>query len=307
LWLAKEPQAAQLAWRPVPCNLKKPRISALLPSLGTPRTLRAAVRSTLFALGPNDELLVLISGEIRSQSLEKIKDSRLRVFFNPLPLKVFEALNILLDEAQGSLIARMDSDDLCLPWRFHSQSRKLQKDKLDFVFSNSILFGKSIKPFFVIPQIPISLDHIQSGLFLALSNPFVHPTMLATKSSLKSLGGYRALMSEDYDLWLRGWQAGYKFARTAGCGILYRIHSSQITQSDEFLEEAEKEMELQNSLSNQLKLLSSMGVINAALPATQAIEASLRGSSLIMFVIRSPLVKSFLEASNFLLGRQPRK
>lgn len=283
---------------------KKTRISVLLPTLGSPRTLNAAVRSTLFALGSNDELLVLVSGDSSSPSLEKVKDSRLKVFFNPEPLRVFEALNILLEKAKGSLIGRMDSDDLCLPWRFHLQVRMLQKHGLDFVFSNSILFGKAVKPFFVMPQIPIPLDNVQSGLYLALSNPFVHPTMIAKKSRLTALGGYRAMLAEDLDLWLRGWQAGYKFSRTAGYGVLYRSHSGQVTQSEDFLRKAQSETGLQTLLNNQLKLLSSMGLISLELPATQALEAALRKTSLLLWLSRSTLMKKLLSAGNTLLGRK---
>lgn len=285
-------------------TVKMPRISVLLPTLGSPRTLNAAVRSTLFALGSEDELLVLVSGDSSSSSLEKVKDSRLKVFFNPEPLRVFEALNILLEKAKGSLIGRMDSDDLCLPWRFHLQVRLLQKNGLDFVFSNSILFGKAVKPFFVMPQLPIPLDHVQSGLYLALSNPFVHPTMIAKKSPLKALGGYGPMLAEDLDLWLRGWQAGYKFSRTASYGVLYRSHSGQVTQSEDFLRRAQSETGLQTLLNNQLKLLSSMGLISLDLPATQALEAALRRTSLLLWLSRSTVVKKLLGAGNALLGRK---
>ncbi len=287
--------------------MEKPRISVLLPSLGAPRTLEAAVRSTLFALGPSDELLVLVSGYSSPQPLAKVKDSRLRIFLYPQPLRVFEALNILLEKAQGSLIGRMDSDDLCLPWRFHFQVRKLQNHKLDFVFSNAILFGKTVKPFFVIPQIPIPLNHIQSGLYLALSNPFVHPTLMAKKTSLRALGGYKDLRAEDLDLWLRGWQAGFKFARMAGYGILYRSHLGQVTQNDEFLREAHSETGLQGSITKQLNRLVLMGLINPGLPSIHALEQALRKTSPLMWVIQSSGVKWLLKAGNSLLGRKSGK
>jgi glycosyltransferase involved in cell wall biosynthesis len=287
--------------------VEKPRISVLLPSLGAPRTLEAAVRSTLFALGPSDELLVLVSGYSSPQPLAKVKDSRLRIFLYPQPLRVFEALNILLEKAQGYLIGRMDSDDLCLPWRFHFQVRKLQNHKLDFVFSNAILFGKTVKPFFVIPQIPIPLNHIQSGLYLALSNPFVHPTLMAKKASLRALGGYKDLRAEDLDVWLRGWQAGFKFARMAGYGILYRSHLGQVTQNDEFLREAHSETGLQGSITKQLNRLVLMGLINPGLPSIHALEQALRKTSPLMWVIQSSGMKWLLKAGNSLLGRKSGK
>ena len=58
------------------------RISVLLPALsGTPTTLKA-VTSTLRALGPDDELLLLIEGSLeQNEQVDKINDSRLRVFY----------------------------------------------------------------------------------------------------------------------------------------------------------------------------------------------------------------------------------
>jgi glycosyltransferase involved in cell wall biosynthesis len=285
----------------------KVRLSVLLPSLGSPKTLNAAVRSTLLALGKNDELLVLISGDVNAKSLDRVHDSRLRIFLEPRPLRVFEALNFLLEKAKGSLIGRMDSDDLCLPWRFRFQVRKLQKHKLDFVFSNAILFGTTVKPFFVMPQIPIPLNHIQSGLYLGLSNPFVHPTMIATKTSLRALGGYKDLRAEDLDLWLRGWQAGFKFARMAGYVILYRSHLGQVTQSDELLREAHSETGLQGSITKQLNRLVLMGLINPGLPSIHALEQALRKTSPLMWVIQSSGVKWLLKTGNSLLGRKSGK
>ena len=154
------------------------------------------------------------------------------------------------------------------------------------------------------PQIPIPLDHVQSGLYLALSNPFVHPTMLAQKSGLIALGGYRAMLAEDLDLWLRGWQAGYKFSRTAGYGILYRSHSGQVTQSEDFLRKAQSEAGLQTLLNNQLKLLSSMGLIGPELPVTRALEAALRKTSPLLWLSGSTVIKKLLSAGNALLGRK---
>lgn len=264
----------------------------------------SAIRSTLLALGPRDELMVLMSGQNSNNALEAIKDPRLKVTYRPKPMKVFEALNTLLEEAQGQLIARMDADDVCLPWRFHCQVRKLKKSQLDFVFSNGILFGKSINPFLFMPQIPMPLNNNQVGLYLALSNPFVHPTMLATKASLTALGGYRPLKAEDLDLWLRGWQAGFRFARTAGYGLLYRIHPEQVTQSSEFIRGSKSEPELQKSLSDQLEALTKAGLIDHRLPTNQALELALRKTSILMLLSRSFVFKKLLNLGNSMLGKK---
>lgn len=267
----------------------------LLPSLGAPRTLRTAVLSTLFALGPRDELLVQVSGSETAEVLCDIRDARLRVSFNPSPMKVFEALNKLLSESRGIIIGRMDADDICLPGRFQAQLRFLERNKLDFVFSNAVLFGKAVKPFGFIPQPPIKLNHEESGLYLVFSNPFVHPTMLARRSALESLSGYSELAAEDYDLWIRAWTSEFRFSRMAGYGVLYRVHPGQVTQHPQFNRVALQEVKLNGSLVELEEQLMSKNLIEGSLGIQEAALKSLISRSLIQKILLSSGVRGVLD------------
>jgi glycosyltransferase involved in cell wall biosynthesis len=125
--------------------MKKSRISVILPTLSNQKHILVAVRSTLFALGRKDELLVLIEGESSFVShVEKISDPRLKIFYGPKPKGIVNALNFLIEKATGDLIGRMDGDDICLPFRFHVQRRFMERTGADFVFSNAIMFGKGM-------------------------------------------------------------------------------------------------------------------------------------------------------------------
>jgi glycosyltransferase involved in cell wall biosynthesis len=271
------------------------RISVLLPSLGAPRILRTAVLSTLFALGPRDELLVQVSGSETAEVLGNIRDSRLRVSFSPSPMKVFEALNKLLAVSRGKFIGRMDADDICLPGRFQAQLRFLERNKLDFVFSNAILFGKGVKPFGFIPQPPIKLNNEESGLYLVFSNPFVHPTMLARRSALESLSGYSELAAEDYDLWIRAWTSGFRFSKMAGYGVLYRVHPAQVTQHPQFNRLALQEVILNGLIVELEKQLSTKKLIEGGLGIQEAALTSLRNRSLIQKILLSSGVRGVLD------------
>jgi hypothetical protein len=54
---------------------------------------------------------------------------------------------------------------------------------------------------------------------------------VARKSAIIAVGGYRDCVAEDYDLWMRLATNGYKLVRTAGYGVLYRVHDGQATSS----------------------------------------------------------------------------
>ena len=126
--------------------MQKVRVSVLLPSLGLPKTLKAAVKSTLLAMGPEDELLVLISGSEDDLFLDRFKDQRLKVYVSLQPMNVSEALNAILQKAKGEYVARMEADDICLPWRFRSQTRAIASHSLDFIFSTVFSSGQGFGP-----------------------------------------------------------------------------------------------------------------------------------------------------------------
>ena len=210
-------------------------------------------------------------------------------------MKVFEALNKLLSESRGIIIGRMDADDICLPGRFQAQLRFLERNKLDFVFSNAILFGKAVKPFGFIPQPPIKLNHEESGLYLVFSNPFVHPTMLARRSALESLSGYSELAAEDYDLWIRAWTSEFRFSRMAGYGVLYRVHPGQVTQHPQFNRVALQEVKLNGSLVELEEQLMSKNLIEGSLGIQEAALKSLISRSLIQKILLSSGVRGVLD------------
>ncbi len=207
-------------------------ISVIMPVHNAARTLQVAIRSTLRALPRNAELLIFLDGcsDDSHQVAKKFNDSRLKVIKSDSNVGVAAALNKMLEVAQGYFIARMDADDICLPGRFRNQARELRKSDSDFVFSNAILFGKSVPPLGFMPQPPFALDRHEVRFALIFSNPLVHPTMFAKAASIRAMGGYRTVPAEDYDLWLRAAKSGFNIRKLRSFGILYRVHKAQLTQ-----------------------------------------------------------------------------
>jgi glycosyltransferase involved in cell wall biosynthesis len=217
-------------------HIVKPRLSILLPAHSASKTIGLAVLSTLAFMPRGSELLVFLDG---SNTKSKVlswasKNSKVRVFQSEEALGISGALNTLIEKSESELIARMDADDICLPWRFTGSIRRLSNNFDDFIFTNTILFGRTVRPFWLSPHLPVSIDDNQAKWLLWLGNPFAHPTMITKKSCLLALGGYRDSLSEDYDLWLRAAVAGFRLRRLRRHGLLYRIHAGQHTQQKNF-------------------------------------------------------------------------
>jgi glycosyltransferase involved in cell wall biosynthesis len=133
------------------------------------------------------------------------------------------ALNTGLDHCSFDLVARMDSDDLCVPDRFERQ--------LAFFEANPeySLVGGMLEEFMEtrgdmgrFKTLPLTHEEI-----LAWSKkrcPFNHPSVMYRKPVIASLGGYRQFSNfEDYYLWVKLLHAGHKAANLPDVLVHYRL------------------------------------------------------------------------------------
>lgn len=207
-------------------------LSVLMPVRDGGPFIRRAVRSTLRAMASRDELLVMDDGSQDSTGriLSSFNDSRLKVFRREKSAGVANALNSLLEEANSDYLARMDADDVCLPWRFALQRRILGRYG-GVVFGNVVYStkrGVPVRPTFRLPRRDFS-----AARQLLNRNPFVHPTMMTERGVMQALGGYQVVGAEDYDLWLRMAQMDVSFSVVGFPVLIYRQHQGQVTGSHE--------------------------------------------------------------------------
>lgn len=207
-----------------------PRLSVILPVRNGLPDLRTAVQSTLRALPPDSELVIHddASDDGTPDYLDSITDSRVRVLSSATPRGVAGGLNLLLDSVDCEYVGRMDADDITLPWRFRHQLRALRRDA-DVCFTGVIYFGSEVR-FYV----PFKIGSSAFPLHLLMRNPVTHSSMCGRLDSIVGVGGYRPVPAEDYDLWMRLAAEGARLVRTAPPGVLYRVHSQQITASDQW-------------------------------------------------------------------------
>lgn len=210
------------------------RLSVIMPARNAERYIRRAISSTLYQMPLDSELLVLDdssedeTGSIISE-FTRI-DSRVSLFSNSGQARgVALALNSLLDEASGVLVARMDADDICIRKRFDWQMSYLSSSRRDFVAGYAVNFGRTPRDFW--PRRPLSISGADCGRILLDSNPFAHSTVMYRRSVVRSMDGYRAdCLAEDYDLWLRMACAGVQLCQRPLPAVFYRKHTMQATK-----------------------------------------------------------------------------
>jgi len=203
----------------------------VMPARNAEATVKRSVISTLRALGPADELIVGLhnSEDSTDHVLSTISDPRLKVRILT-KMSFSEALNSLAQQSGGDYLARMDADDICLPWRFRVQAKQLDGRDGVFLFSSVIVIGATRPRWLPIPQHPLWLNDRVSRKLLEQINPLNHPTLFTRRSTFEALGGYRNLAGEDLDLWLRAALDGVRLIRADLPTVVYRVSQTQLSK-----------------------------------------------------------------------------
>lgn len=213
-------------------------VSALLPLKGASDFAVPAIESILCQSFSNFELIIVDDG-IAPPCLDYIRtkalmDSRIRLIRNP-GSGIVSALNFGIAVANGSLIARMDGDDVAYKERLTLQLQILdQRPDVALIGSQVRYIDAAGVPTGATSNFPLTHEAIDVAL-MTKGCVVSHPTAIFRKDAVLSVGGYRQalLYAEDLDLWLR---LSEKFSVINVPDILldYRLHGDQISQQRQF-------------------------------------------------------------------------
>lgn len=146
------------------------------------------------------------------------------------------SLELARGEARASVVARMDHDDVAHPGRLAAQLSLLEA-RPDVVlcgcgvesFPRSAL-GDGSRRYERWLNGLVEPDEIERDLFVEC--PVAHPTFMARAEALDRVGGYRDRgWPEDYDLLLRLWQAGGRFAKVREPLLRWRHRAGRLSRS----------------------------------------------------------------------------
>lgn len=173
-----------------------------------PEFLVQALES-VFSQVPSAADVVLVKDGPLPEALESViarfqrLHSELNVVALPVNSGLGKALNFGLRHCRFDIVARMDSDDICMPERFEKQL------KIFTTMPEISVVGSWVGEFYENPQVvnkvkklPSSSDEINR--YFARRCPVNHPSVMFRKSAVEAVGGYnQRFVQEDYYLWGR--------------------------------------------------------------------------------------------------------
>lgn len=135
------------------------------------------------------------------------------------------ALNYGVSKCKYDIIARMDSDDISDRNRFEKQLKVLLQGGYDFVGSNTKEFIETIQNVQSVRLMPESNEDILA--YSKKRNPFIHPSIMTYKKAILDSGNYQdCYLCEDYDLWIRMIEKGYKFYNIQEYLVFMRVNKN---------------------------------------------------------------------------------
>lgn len=209
-----------------------PEITILMPVHNGAAYLRESAESILGQTFRDFEFLVVddASTDHSVSILESLNDPRIRILRSAERLRFSGALNLGLDQARGSWIARMDADDIALPHRLACQRDFLKTHPdVGLCGARAIAFGMRRGPFFRPP-----LTHEEIRGYVLFDSPFVHPTVMMRRDLLErhALRFDAAFCpADDYELWSRAVRL-FPAANLDRVLLHYRVHATSLTQAE---------------------------------------------------------------------------
>lgn len=165
---------------------------------------------------PAKEWVVVEDGPL-NEDLYKILDEYEKKYpglIKRVPLEQNQGLGLALREGiqhcTYEIVARMDTDDICVPERFEKQIKEFLKDEeLDICGSNIIEFEGDVTNELSRRNVPLTNEEIKE--YQRRRSAFNHMTVMYKKSSVIKAGNYEhAPLMEDDMLWTRMILSGAK-------------------------------------------------------------------------------------------------
>lgn len=217
-----------------------PKVSILLPCYNAAETLDEALDS-LALQSLRDYELVAVDDGSNDSTPEKLRqraenDPRLRVLALPHG-GIIAALNAGLAACRGEYVARMDADDRAHPARLEKQLIYLE-DHPEVAVLGCRVAGfppdqvrEGFRIYLQWQNALLSDAEIRREMFV--ESPVAHPSVMVRRQWLEEVGGYQEHgWAEDYDLWLRLYLAGARFAKLPEILLEWRERPERLTRRD---------------------------------------------------------------------------
>ena len=198
--------------------------------------LRESIESILNQTYKDFEFIIILDhpeNDLHKRIIEKYSkiDNRIRFFVNEKNIGLTGSLNRGLSLAKGEYIARMDADDISLPYSLERQLEYIKKNQYDLIGGITQMIDEDGNSIYSIQKVPTDFNKIKKAL--RYGQCIAHPTWLGRKEVFDYLNGYRNIpFCEDFDFTLRVVLNGFKISNLNETVLKYRMTKNSISRNN---------------------------------------------------------------------------
>lgn len=206
-----------------------------------PELVRVALDSLLRQTLLPDEIVIVGDGPVPHQLEAEVESVRCKVQSENLPIEITylpqvkngglgEAMRIAVENAKYDYVARMDSDDICLPDRFEKQMKCFEEDP-DLSLVGGMITEFDGEPDNIIAKRVLPLEDAEIKRMMRGRCAVNHVTVIFKKADLLRSGNYQPYwLQEDQYLWARMMEHGCKFRNIPDVVVNVRSGKNQIAR-----------------------------------------------------------------------------
>ena len=187
-------------------SIMTPSVSVVMAAYNSGEFIGQAIQSVLDQTHKDFEFIIVDDGST-DNTLEVIRqfhDPRIRLIVNETNLGIVGSVNHGIDISRGEFIARMDSDDVCLPQRLEKEIEYLH------AHPEIGVLGTEVREILNTGEIITRSRHILTDPYLIkfwlLTDTVINnPTAVIRKELLVQVNGYdpEYIYAQDYEIWTR--------------------------------------------------------------------------------------------------------
>lgn len=209
------------------------KISILMPVYNWKIYISEAIESIINQTYTNWELIIIddCSNDNTLDICKQYskKNSQIKVFQNRNNIGVVKTRNKLLrlTSKSSKYIAIIDADDIAMNQRLEKQINFLEKNNTySIIWTNTIIIDEKWK---IIWKRKYPKTHNQVKKTILKKDPIAQPSVMIRKSSIDKVGEYNEKFErcQDYELWFRFFDKGYKIGNLQENLTHYRVFSWQ--------------------------------------------------------------------------------
>ena len=210
-----------------------------MPVYNGEKYLSEAIESILNQTFKDFEFLIINDGSTDSsrEIILSYDDYRIKLIENDNNIGLTKSLNKGIDIACGKYIARMDADDISMPERLEKQVDFMENHEDIAVCGSwfSVIDDKGN----ILSEVKTQINHEFLFFELFFKNPIGHATTIMRKSVIEHTGRYDPdyVVTQDYYLWFRIIESGYKIHNIDRVLIYYRKHENMVSLVENNLQE----------------------------------------------------------------------